>query len=72
MTDGLAFETAYENEIENFDCKEKGVQHADIMAALILKEALEKLYRGEIHFRDTPGLDRDQADVRSLKYVKTQ
>jgi hypothetical protein len=70
MTDGRNFETAYEREIENFDCREKGVQHADIMAALVLKETLEKLHRGEINFQNTKGLDGDHADLRSLKYAK--
>jgi hypothetical protein len=70
MTDGLKFEEAYQNEIENFDPREKGVQHANIMAALILKETLGKLYSGKIHFRDTAGLDSDHADLRNLKYEK--
>lgn len=69
MTDGLEFERVYQDEVENFVAKDAGVRHEDLMASLILKHELDKLYRGETHFVNTAGLDDDHPDLRALRYA---
>jgi hypothetical protein len=66
MKDGSVLEHLYEAEVANFKNADKGVEHSNIMAALILKETLQKLYAGEIGFEDTDALDDDNVGIDSL------
>jgi hypothetical protein len=66
VKDGSEFEKLYEAEVSNFKNADKGIDHANIMAALIIKESLQKLYTGEIGFEDHDGMDDDNAGIDSL------
>jgi hypothetical protein len=56
------------DEVGNFVNADKGVPHSSIMAALILKEQLQKLYRREVGVEDVEGLDDDHAGIDTLNF----
>jgi len=66
VKDGSEFEKLYEAEVPTFKKADKGIDDGNIMAALIIKETLQKLYAGEIGFEDHDGMDDDKAGIDSL------